>query len=301
MKRLFLLFALLPSLAWAGDNDDWGTWLGLDVEKSLTHNLEVGLEGGLRTMDGSSKMDRWDVGASLGYKVCKYLKFNAGYSFLHDYNPENIKWTYGTMTYADADVPRVDYYKKNITKEHWSSRHRFFAEASSSVKLLKLFRISGRLRYQYTYTPAITVDRYRYEERTEYTQMFTGKFDDNNNPIFENVKEDPEVTRDGWDKKEKESKDRQVLRTRLKLELDKKHLAWSPFVSVEFHNNLASNMHFDKLRTAVGTGYKINKHNAVSLAYVHTLDRVDLAQTEGYPLYKTHNFHAISASYSLDF
>lgn len=29
MKRLFLLFALLPSLAWAGDNDDWGVWLGL--------------------------------------------------------------------------------------------------------------------------------------------------------------------------------------------------------------------------------------------------------------------------------
>lgn len=292
MKRLFLLFALLPSLAWAGDNDDWGTWLGLGAKKSLPYNLEVGLEGNLRTMDGSGKMDRWDIGANLGYKAHKYLKLSAGYSFLHDNNLESEERS--EHAFIDMAI-----YKRSLIEEHWSSRHRLFAEASSSVKLGNWMRLSGYLRYQYTYTPSISVDRYCYEEKTEYTQIPTGEYDANNNPLYTYEKGTTVVTRDEWEKAETESRNRQVLRSRIMLELDKDELAWKPFASVQFHNNLASNLHFDKLRTAVGTSYRINEHNAVSLAYVYTLNRKD--QSKGYYLYNVDHFHAISASYSLDF
>lgn len=297
MKRLFLLVALLPSLAWAGDNDDWGVWLNLNADKSLTRNLEVGLDGDLCTMDNCAKMDRWDVGAHLGYKAHKYLKLSAGYSFLHDCNPDNTSWS---ITGTHISDKTVETFTKDIIKEHWSSRHRFYAEASSSVKPCNWLKVSGRLRYQYTYTPAITVDHYGYGEKMEYSgKKFTGEYDANNAPIFTYDTYSSEVTRDGWDKQEKESLNRQVLRTRIMLELDKTDLAWTPFASVELHNNLASSMHFDKLRTAVGTNYKINEHNTVGLSYVYTLNRMDRLQYSG-PRDRQ-NFHAISASYNLSF
>lgn len=296
MKRLFLLVALLPSLAWAGDNDDWGVWLNLNADKSLTRNLEVGLDADLRTMANSGKMDRWDIGAHLGYKAHKYLNLSAGYSFLHDYNPEYMSWSICKSYLSDKTV---ETYTKDIIQKHWSSRHRFYAEASSSVKLCDWLKLSGRLRYQYTYTPAVTVDHYGYAEKTEHTgQKYMGN-DANNAPIYTYDTYSKEVTQDGWDKKEKESLNRQVLRTRIMLELDKTDLAWTPFASVELHNNLASSMHFDKLRTAVGTNYKINEHNTVGLSYVYTLNRMDRLQYSG-PRDRQ-NFHAISASYNLSF
>lgn len=256
MRKFLLLLAFLPSMVWAGDHDDFGTWLELGAEKSLPYNMELGLEGGLRTRDNSSAMDRWNIGASFGYKPHKYLKLNAGYSLIMDYNTENVG-------------------KKWLTPSYWGHRNRFYLDASSGYKFWKWLRVSGRVRYQYTYRPAQDIERYE----------FVGIDAESGKRIYE---EDPDI-------KHKDFEDRQVLRSRIKFEVDKKHLDWSPFVSVEFHNNLASgqHMHFDKLRTAIGTEYKINKQNSVSLSYVYTLDRLD------HPVDK--NMHAISAGYSFDF
>lgn len=267
MKRFLLLLALVPSLAWAGDQDDWGAWLELGTEKALPYNMEVGLEGGLRTMDGSSAMDRWDIGASLGYKAHKYLKLSAGYSFIMDNNKAKT-----SKEMYDEDGVLESY---RHTPSFWSPRHRFYLDASTGMKFRKWLRVSARVRYQYTYKPESEVTRTDYERN----DMFT-----------------PDGIVTTWDEESKvktfTSENRQVLRTRLKLEVDKKHLDWKPFVSVEFHNNLAASMHFDKLRTCVGTGYKINKHNNVGIAYVMTLNRMEQPSK---------NFHAISASYSIDF
>ena len=294
MKRLLLLFVLLPSLAWAGDDDDFGTWLELGAEKALPRNMEIGLDGGLRMKDGSTLVDRWDLGASFGYKVHKYLKLSAGYSFLHDYSPEKRKEKYEIK----GDAPQSEFeeytYEKgfNLYKKHWSARHRIYVEASSSVKLWKTIRLSGRLRYQFTHKSVEKVDRYRYSEKIEVTPHMVGFVD--GSPVFKMEEEDPEINHDEWDIKSYDAENRQVLRSRLKIELDKKHLAWSPYVSVEFHNNVASGAHmnFDKLRTSVGTTYKINKQNSVGLAYVLTLNRMEQPHER---------MHALSASYSYDF
>ena len=101
--------------------------------------------------------------------------------------------------------------------------------------------------------------------------------------------------RDGYPIEEldgKQSVNTHILRSRLKIEIDKKHLKWSPFVSVEFHNNLQSNFHLDKLRTSVGTDYSIHKHHKVGLSYILTHKFED----EG-----TSRMHAINASYKFNF
>lgn len=255
-KTLLLILALLPATVWAGDNDDFGTWLELGAEKALPYNMEIGLEGGLRTKDGSSMMDRWDVGASFGYKAHKYLKLSAGYSVLMDYNAENAG-------------------KKWLTPSHWKHRNRLCLEASSGYKFWKWLRVSARVRYQFTHRAGKHVDRYECEGMDAVTGEYTYDMDYPETKYFD-------------------CESRQVLRSRIKLEVDKKHLKWSPFVSAEFHNNLAlgEHMNFDKLRTNVGTGYKINKHNSVSLAYVMTLNRMEQPNER---------MHALSLGYSFDF
>ncbi|MBQ0019039.1 MAG: DUF2490 domain-containing protein [Bacteroidales bacterium] len=267
MKKnlLLTLFAALPFTAWAGndgDNDDFGAWMELSAKKDLPHDLSVGVEGELRMHDNSSTVDRWSLGANLGYKVNKYLKVGVGYQILDDYTSDKI-------SKEERDVTTGELMAYRYTPSYWTPRHRFYTEAVGSIKLWKWLRISVRERYQFTH-------------KTEKT--ITGRYDT----------EAPDWERDPVKDKFNECKSRQVLRSRIKLQLDKKHLDWSPFVAVEFHNNVAVGeyMSFDKLRTSVGTEYKINKQNDVSLSYVMTLDRT------AHP-YQT--MHAICASYSYDF
>ena len=267
MKRLLLLLLLLPSITWAGDNDDWGTWLELGAEKALPYNMEVGLEGEFRTKDNSSVTDRWSIGAYFGYKAHKYLKLNVGYSIMMDYSKEKKS----KESYDEDD--ELESYR--LTPSYWSPRHRVFLDATSGIKFWKWLRLSARLRYQYTYQPSYDVERIDYERNDMFTpEGLITTWEEESNP------------------KTYPSENRQVLRSRIKLEVDKKHLNWSPFVSVEFHNDIASSMNFDKLRTAVGTGYKISKQHKVSLSYVYTLNRMK---------HPFDNFHALSASYSFGF
>ena len=246
---------LLPLTGRAGNNDDFGIWTELGIEKTLPHNWSVGLESEFRSMDNSSLMDRWSLGASIDYKIHKYLKVGAGYSFLLDNTPGKAG-------------------KNWLTPSYNSHRNRFFAEASSSVKLWKWLRISGRMRYQFTHRPMQHIERFE----CEGMDGNTGEY------IYD----------DEADIKLRDCESRQVLRSRVKLEVDKKHLDWSPFIGVEFHNNVAigQHMNFDKLRTSVGTDYKINKQHKVSLSYIMTLDRT------AHPYSR---MHAVSVGYNFDF
>lgn len=253
---LILLFITVPLALWAGDDDDFSTWLELSAEKALPHNLSVGAEAELRTMDNSSTMDRWSIGTNIGYRAHKYLKFSAGYNFLEDYTPTKAG-------------------KKWLTPKYWSHRNRFYVDARSSVKLWKWLRISGRLRYQFSHRAGQHIERYECEGMDGQTGQY----------IYDMSEADI---------KYKECASRQVLRSRIKWQVDKKRLDWSPFLSAEFHNNVAvgSHMNFDKLRTSIGTKYKLNKHNDLSLSYVMTLDRRE------HPYQRT---HALCVGYSYDF
>lgn len=258
MKKILfsLLFFSFPFALWAGNEDDFGAWLELGATKSLPRNWDIGLEAELRTMDNCQTVDRLSLSPSLSYKANKYLKFSAGYALMFDYNKENAG-------------------KKWLTPSYWSHRNRLYVDANSSVKLWKWLRISGRVRYQFTHRAGQHIDRYECEGLDATTGEYSYYMDE-------------------ADVKYKDCNSRQVLRSRIKFQLDKKRLDWSPFVSVEFHNNVAvgEHMNLDKLRTCVGTEYKINKHNDVSLSYVLTLDRMQ---------HPYEAMHAVSIGYSYDF
>ncbi len=133
-----------------------------------------------------------------------------------------------------------------------------------------MLRIFLRERYQYTHQKEVSVLRADYEINPK-----TGVYE-----------RDDEVK---LSDKVKSAKDTHLLRSRLKLELDKKACSWSPFVSVEAMNYFR-HMELCKVRSMAGTEYKINKRNSVELAYVFTYDKQD-----------EERFHAISLSYNIKF
>lgn len=281
---------------YAGDKDDFGIWTEAGVEKKLPYNLSLDLSGEMRTEDMSSRIDRLSAGVGLSYKVNKYLKLSASYNLMGAYSPEKRKEHYkehddGTQKLDPYGNPIWNGYK--ITDKYWTPRHRLNIEASTGIKIAKWIRISLRERYQYTNNSGRHVDvtKYRYDieqsfdpESGLYTQ------------VNEGLKDGYPITEADY----KEGNSSHILRTRLKLEVDKKRLAWSPFISVESHNNLTAQhgkeqtnvLYLEKVRTMVGTGYKINKHHAVSLAYILTFE---------HEINTFERMHAVSIGYNYDF
>lgn len=256
MKKRTLLAFFLASVsiaASAADQDDFGTWYELGVTRILPRNFTLSTEGELRLQDGSRKVDRLGLGLQTEYRAHKYLRLGLGYTFLAGYSPDDL----GT---------------KRFTPGYWTLRQRAVFELSSSVKLWRWLKIGLRERYQYTYRPEQTIDR--------YPLMYDG----NGDYI-------------GYDTDDNEPKTRATLhthrlRSRLKLSLDKKGLAWEPFVAVETQNELNIKMHLHKVRTHVGTEYKFNKQHAVNFAYVFT------CTTDEQP---RERLHALSLGYNFKF
>lgn len=274
MKRAHLILLALMAFPVASfaqsDQDDFGTWIELGAEKSLPHNLSVGVNGELRTEDNSTRVDRLSIGVDLGYKVCKYLKVGVGYNFMGSFSPEKRKEHYKDDIEDDA---HWNGYK--LTESYWTPKHRLSLEASSSVKLWKWLRVSARERYQYT--KSASVDGI---QTSKYRFTFL-----NGEPILKDGYPEIEST-------DKPSESAQYIRSRVKLEVDKKRLDWSPFVSVEFHNSIDHSFHLHKLRTSVGTGYKINRNHSVDMAYTLT-NEFDETPNE--------RMHALSVGYKYKF
>lgn len=272
----------MPLVARAGGDDDFGTWLELGAEKNLPRNFSIGVEGELRTQDAVKTMNRVTLGMNVGYKLNKWVKFKAAYNFIESYSPSKRKEHYkenddGSLK-LDADGnPQWNGYK--VTESYWTPKHRFSLEATGTVKLWKWLRISLRERYQFTRRAEKEVN----EEKFRFSQVLDG----DGNPTYE-LKGDYPVTE--VDVKEAQSDN--VLRSRLKLEVDKKKLDWSPFVSVETHNDLGSSLKLQKIRASVGTEYTINSQHAVSLAYVFTSEMDEKPRER---------FHAVSVGYNFEF
>ena len=264
LRTILMGLALLPLAAMAGGEDDFGTWIELGAQKSINRQWHVGLEGELRTEDNSSRVDRLSVGVNTSYRVHKYLKVGVTYNFLAGYSPEKRKEKYNGTTWKGY----------NLTENYWVPKHRVSLEASSSVKLWKWLRIGIRERYQLTREMEVNYEKEKYR----YNKVGTDY-----------------VLQAGYPQTDIDTREactEQYLRSRLKLSVDKKHFDWRPFVSLEFHNSIDRSMHLHKLRTAVGTEYKINHHHAVSAAYVLTNHLADTPNKR---------MHALNVGYNFDF
>ena len=85
---LTLLMLCLSMVFYAQDND-FGLWYSVGVEKKIDKRWSVDVEGEFRTRNHARTADRWSVGGSADYKIKKRLKGSAGYDFLWDIFPVN--------------------------------------------------------------------------------------------------------------------------------------------------------------------------------------------------------------------
>lgn len=157
VRRLVALTIIAQcSLINAYASDEFGIWGEMRAEKELSTRWDVGAEMEHRSRDNLRMSDRWGFGIDASYKITPWLKASAGYVLLRDHNyKENTDQT----IYAD----------------YWGTRHRFNVSLTSSVTW-KQFTFSLRERWQYTYRPEKTAQRYYTgtgEEADE--KVFTGK------------------------------------------------------------------------------------------------------------------------------
>ena len=219
--RTVLILALsalsLPSLA----QSEAGLLLEVGAEKKLSKKFSVGLDADLRTRNDFNTMDRWSVGIGGEFKPIKNLKLDASYTLLNTNYREEVSFQ------ANGEP-------KKWRPSYWGIRHRCSFSATGSYKFSNNLRISLRERWQYTYRPEKTVQRFNFDEE---------KF--------------------GWEDKVRSGKGKNQLRSRFQVEYDKKHALFTPFASVELYNSMA----VEKIRYTIGTDLNISKQHTFSVFY----------------------------------
>ena len=219
---LSLMAALLSVGTASAQSDDFGIWTEMNVEKKLSNRLT--LEGGLDTRNkGLDEMERRSVGLGLDYKITDWLKAGVSYSLLIDHNN---KVNSSGKKYAD----------------YWGLRHRFNVQLTASHDFGRL-GVSLRERWQYTYRPEKTVDRY---------WNYTDEEDDR----YEGALADEHTYRGKGSNKWRN-------RLQLKYKLTKQ---WRPYVSAE---STVGGSGVDKMRYAAGTEIRLTKQHVFDLHYMY--------------------------------
>lgn len=145
LKRYVSLCLLLLCATIIKAQDDFGLWGGIGVEKKITKQLEVGIEGEFRSRNTARTVDRWSGSAGLTYKMCKWLQVSADYTFLYSYEP-------------------LEYEKDwDIIPEHWLMRHRCNVALTGKWSIGR-FDFSLRERWQYTYRPQQETEKYDHND-----------------------------------------------------------------------------------------------------------------------------------------
>ena len=139
MKKTIIMLMILLPIGVKAQSDEFGTWTGVSLDKKLSKQFSLGTELELRTGNNLKNIDRWSAGISVDYRLAKWLKASAGYTYLYDYHPE-------AYTYQDDG----DLNKRTMT--YFGSRHRLSVSLTASKDFGKL-NVSLRERWQYTYRP----------------------------------------------------------------------------------------------------------------------------------------------------
>ena len=225
MKKVFGITVLLAALSTPIlAQSETGLLLGVEAEKKLTKQMSASVEADFRTRNNFKTVDRWSTSLVFDYKLAKWLKADAGYTFLYGNNREKIT---------------VDYWRPC----YWGIRHRVNVSLTGSYKLSKSIRLSLREGWQYTYRPETDTERY----------------------YFEDYGADVWAGMDGWTSVDKvrKGKGKNQLRSRLRIDYDKKKSTLQPYAAVEFYNSLG----IEKIRYTVGMDIKLNKQHSFEVFY----------------------------------
>lgn len=272
------LFAqgFVPPVAETTDKqDDFGLWFEVGATKKMNNWWSASLEAEMRTADNVHNVSSARVGLFIGYKPLKWLKFNAGYQWQYNHTTAKISYHYSDDMVCDG---------LNVTKGYWQQRNRFIGEIGlSTPRMFGCLKLSVRGRYQYQLTDAMNLDRDKYRVYTsDGPVLATGATYKTGDLRPGYPQSDPKL---------KHESSSQTLRTRVKLEMNKKRCQWSPFVSYEFFNRIDKDLTFDKGRLSVGTGYDISKHHSLSLAYLLNWEYDEMAIRT----------HIVSVGYNFNF
>lgn len=264
VKVLLILFTFHFSLftsvsAQSSQSDDFGLDFSLEAQKKLSKQWSLNLEGELRTRDNTKTVDRWSAGLGLDYKVTKWLKASAGYTFLYGNNEKRTSYfdaddeAVAIDGDAEAGDPKYGY------PQYWTPRHRFNVSLTFDKKLIGDLRFSLRERWQYTWRPEQTIQRYSYLDGEDVDKIYSGK-------------------------------GKNVLRSRLQVEYDKKGLTVTPYANVEFFNAWS----LQKTRFNIGLDWKVAKQHTLGVFYRYQTVRNDDDDNEP-------NRHMIGLGYKFKF
>lgn len=255
-----------------GECDDFGVWASVNASKKLTERLKFEIEGELRTVEGVSQMDRRSIGVNFGYDILTWLKADIGYIYIQSHNAQEKK----IKGLAGIDSNDNEIYNYNIDHAYWEHRDRFTASLTASWKIGRVkFNVRERVQYQYTHSALVYEDKYRFIQEDIY---------DANSPFIKDEaasKSEAEL---------KEGKHNTTLRTRLTAKWDIKKCKFTPFASIELFTRLDKWKFHDKIRYRIGTEYKIDKDNEISLYYLFQDNHSSSSPA----------LHAIGVGYSLD-
>lgn len=271
----------LPLCVGAQSEDSFGGWFEVGLSKKLNKRVSLNLGAEMRT--GEKARGAFSVGAS--YAPLKFLKFSAGYNFIDKYKASAWEDNF------QKDLSDLDQGNGfDFRPAYWRITHRAYADATGSINLLNLLRISVRERYQFSH------NSYKEYDVTEWRYANETYIDPENGPC------DAYVLQDGYPQnitKVKEATDDHVLRSRVKVEFSKKGLFFTPFLSAEAHNSLSSDMKLEKMRYSAGVEFKCLKWLRVSAAYLLTKEYCDDMSPKLDPRNK--KIHALNVGCYFDF
>ncbi len=216
-----IALALLTVVPAAAQDDDFGIWGEVNVEKKIDSRWDVDAGVEFRSRDNLKAADRWAFGADATFKITDWLKASAGYTLLDDHREK-----------ANTSGRKAS--------DYWGVRHRFNVSLVGSYSFGDL-NISLRERWQYTYRPEKTVDRY-WTYTDEEEDRYEGEVADQHTY---------------------EAKSKNVWRNRLQLKY-KVSKMWRPYLNAETHvsNGL------EKVRYSAGTEIRLSKHHWLDLKYL---------------------------------
>ena len=196
-----------------------GLLVSAKAEKQVNKKLSFGIEAEMCTRNNLKTMDRWKFGIGAEYKLTSWLKANAGYNLLN----QNYREDYNYKSSGALNKWRPSY---------WGIKHRVYASLTGSYKFSNNIKLSLRERWQYTYRPEKTVQRWDYDDEE-------------------------------WEDKVRSATGKNQLRSRFEIAYDKKHALLTPYASMELYNSWG----IEKIRYTVGTDIRLNKQHSLGVFY----------------------------------
>lgn len=266
MKRsvLSLMAFALASVSVFAQSDDFGVDISVGAEKEILPDLELSVEADMRTQENSERIERYVLGAELGYKFLNTktfdMKVSGGFEYMWNQKMAESKTAKTPYPFTQFDelgnpildaqgvpMPDTRYHDYNVNERYWRNRHR------TSLGLSATYSPNKRWSFQLKETV-----QYNHYCREDSINQYEYRWDENGDG-------DKYLPAPGIDRKGIDPKDRFVLRSKLTVEYNVKGIPLNPFASIDYGCGL--NYTANKWKYSVGADYTINKQHKFTLYY----------------------------------